>query len=198
MVAVCDHLQKAGLNIILDPSDPDVSTSFSQYAAVGCATAGAVSDFVVCIGGDGTVLRTVGWLGECSASAGVSVPPVIAFGVGSLGFLCPFPLSEYKSVLSELVMSGRDHPVILRSRLNCQLFSPVNSDKPVLTRRVLNECLIARGPHSAFQRLDCHIDGMPVAQFEADGLILSTPSGSSVYSMTAGAPWSLRLCPALY
>jgi len=68
-----------------------------------------------------------------------------------------------------------------------EVFDP-HCETPIATHQVMNECLVARGSHSAFQQLDCTIDGMKVAQFQADGLIVATPSGSSAYSMAAGGP----------
>lgn len=181
---VCQFLREKGAEVVIDSNDPDVPV-FSGFEPVSCKTVSTTVDFVVCLGGDGTVLRTVGWIGECLDSETARIPPVLAFGVGSLGFLAPFAISDYKSVLSKMLTGESSYPVTLRSRLKCEVFGP-DDVEPVVTRRVLNECLVARGSHSAFQHLDCEIDGMKIAQFQADGLIISTPSGSSAYSMAAG------------
>ena len=186
MANVCSYLSSRGAEVMIDASDPDVNL-FSDLKRVDCDVASSSVDFVVCLGGDGTVLRTVSWLGECRASETRHIPPVLAFGVGSLGFLAPFSIVDYKSVLGAILDSKMSHPVTLRSRLRCEVFEP-NTTVPKVTRSVLNECLIARGSHSAFQHLDCEIDGLKVAQFQADGLIVATPSGSSAYSMAAGGP----------
>ena len=186
MANVCQFLTSRGAEVMVDANDPDISV-FSDLRPIQCDLASSVVDFVVCLGGDGTVLRTVGWIGECSDTEIPRFPPVLAFGVGSLGFLAPFSISEYQSVLSQVLDGDTHHPVTLRSRIKCEVFEP-SKPNPVVTRRVLNECLIARGSHSAFQYLDCEIDGMKVAQFQADGLIVATPSGSSAYSMAAGGP----------
>jgi NAD+ kinase len=187
MINVCNFLSSRGAEILIDESDPD-RVLFEGLKPVSCAVASSMVDFVVCLGGDGTVLRTISWVGECSSASGSSfIPPVLAFGVGSLGFLAPFSIADYKAVLSRILDPSIDHPVTLRTRLRCEVYDP-NSTTPKATHRVLNECLVARGSHSAFQHLDCKIDGMKVAQFQADGLIVATPSGSSAYSMAAGGP----------
>ena len=186
MTSVCNFLRASGAEVMIDANDPDLSL-FTDLKPVKCDVASSVVDFVVCLGGDGTVLRTVGWIGECSDAELPRVPPILAFSVGSLGFLAPFSFSDYESVLSHILNGTGEHPVTLRSRLKCEVFEFGKTD-PVVTRRVLNECLVARGSHSAFQHLDCQIDGMKVAQFQADGLIVATPSGSSAYSMAAGGP----------
>ena len=186
MVNVCNFLKSKGVEIMMDESDPD-KPFFSDLRPISCDLAASTVDFVITIGGDGTVLRTVSWVGECADSQTHMVPPILAFGVGSLGFLAPFSISDYKSVISRILDPSLEHPVTLRSRLRCEVFDP-HATEPKITHRVLNECLVARGSHSAFQHLDCEIDGMKVAQFQADGLIVATPSGSSAYSMAAGGP----------
>lgn len=186
MANICSFLASRGAEVMIDAKDPDVSL-FGDLKPIGCDVASSAVDFVVCLGGDGTVLRTVAWMGECRGSEVTRTPPILAFGVGSLGFLAPFSIVDYQSVLSAILDSESVHPITLRSRLNCEVFEP-NASTPKVTRRVLNECLIARGSLSAFQHLDCEIDGLKVAQFQADGLIVATPSGSSAYSMAAGGP----------
>ncbi len=64
-------------------------------------------------------------------------------------------------------------------------------------KRVLNECLVARGCHTSFHQLDVFIDGEYVAQFQADGLIVATPSGSSAYSLAAGGSLVAPTVPAV-
>ena len=186
MMNVCNFLKSKGAEVLIDDRDPDGSF-FHDLKPVSCDLAASQVDFVITLGGDGTVLRTVSWVGECSDSEMHMIPPILAFGVGSLGFLAPFSIADYKSVISRILDPTLEHPVTLRSRLRCEVFEP-KSTAPVRTHRVLNECLVARGSHSAFQHLDCEIDGMKVAQFQADGLIVATPSGSSAYSMAAGGP----------
>ena len=196
MTIVCNHLREKGAEVLIDSNDPDREI-FSDYSAASCGMASTVVDFVVCLGGDGTVLRTVGWIGECAEAEVPRIPPVLAIGVGSLGFLAPFAIADYKAVLDRIMDSDAALPVTLRSRLLCEVFEPNQLVTPQVSRRVLNECLVARGSHSAFQQLDCTIDNMRVAQFQADGLIVATPSGSSAYSMAAGGPLVAPTVPSI-
>ena len=186
MMNVCSFLKSRDIEVVIDDKDPD-GPLFQELKPASPDLALSSVDFVVCIGGDGTVLRTVSWVGERTESGKHAIPPILAFGVGSLGFLAPFAISDYQSVISRILESNAEHPITLRSRLRCEVYEP-NSTTPNITHRVLNECLVARGSHSAFQHLDCEIDGMKIAQFQADGLIVATPSGSSAYSMAAGGP----------
>ena len=195
MADVCKCLISRGAEVMIDENDPDVSL-FRDLTPIKCDSAPTLVDFVVCLGGDGTVLRTVGWIGECIDSEIRSIPPILAFGLGSLGFLAPFSIADHQTVLANILESETSHPMTLRARLECEVFEP-GKNEPLVVRRVLNECLIARGSHSAFQHLDCEIDGMKVAQFQADGLIVATPSGSSAYSMAAGGPLVAPTVPAI-
>ena len=196
MTLVCNFLKEKGAEVYIDSNDPD-KDMFSEYSRASCGMASSVVDFVICLGGDGTVLRTVGWIGECAEAEAPRVPPVLAIGVGSLGFLAPFAIADYKQVLDRIMDANATLPVTLRSRLLCEVFDPNDQTTPQVSRRVLNECLVARGSHSAFQQLDCTIDNMRVAQFQADGLIVATPSGSSAYSMAAGGPLVAPTVPSI-
>ena len=195
MANVCKCLISNGAEVMIDVNDPDASL-YKELTPIKCDMAPALVDFVVCLGGDGTVLRTVGWIGECVQSDVRSIPPILAFGLGSLGFLAPFSISDHQAILRGILESEVPHAMTLRSRLKCEVFQPGKTE-PFVIRRVLNECLIARGSHSAFQHLDCEIDGMKVAQFQADGLIVATPSGSSAYSMAAGGPLVAPTVPSI-
>jgi len=195
MADVCKCLMNKGAEVMIDVNDPDVSL-FNELKPIKCDMAPSLVDFVVCLGGDGTVLRTVSWIGECVESDVRSIPPILAFGLGSLGFLAPFSIADHEEVLTKILEGKTSHPMTLRSRLKCEVFEP-GKEEPLVVRRVLNECLVARGSHSAFQHLDCEIDGMKVAQFQADGLIVATPSGSSAYSMAAGGPLVAPTVPSI-
>ncbi|KAF4730094.1 NADH kinase pos5, partial [Perkinsus olseni] len=189
-------------------------------------------DLVVCLGGDGTVLRTINWLEEgrslpasgdddddingppiSPADVGcprgnkpmtVMPPPIVAFALGSLGFLTPHPFDRFKTLLNQVIIApvqdclGKDDNkdveaakkkrvfCTLRSRLRCEVIKSEEDPKVLGIHRVLNECLIARGCVSAFHKFDFYVDGQLMTQYQADGLIIATPSGSSAYSMAAG------------
>ena len=193
MTTMCEYLRSIGVEVVLDCNDPDLKSSNGEYKTSSCDLVAENVDLVVCLGGDGTVLRTVGWLGDCASPS--QIPPIMAFGVGTLGFLSPFSVAEYASIFARILDPPNSYPVMLRSRLKCEVFQ--EPSVPGIVRRVLNECLVARGSHSAFQHLDCTIDGMRVAQFQADGLIIATPSGSSAYSMAAGGSLVAPTVPSI-
>eukprot|EP00887_Chlorella_sp_A99_P006919 scaffold2.g6919.t1 len=117
-------------------------------------------DLCITLGGDGTVLHLASLFTEDKP-----LPPVISFAMGTLGFLTPFNASMARTVLSRL------------------LWPPWKR-----VHHVLNECLIDRGASPAMVTVECFVDGSHTTTVQADGLIISTPSGSTAYSMSAGGP----------
>ncbi|GLJ13752.1 hypothetical protein SUGI_0219500 [Cryptomeria japonica] len=137
------------------------------------------ADLVITLGGDGTVL----WASSLFKGP---VPPVISFSLGSLGFMTPFQSDCYRDCL-EMIMRG-PVSITLRHRLQCQVLRDAGSDEkwreePIL---VLNEVTIDRGMSSFLTYLECYCDDSFVTCVQGDGLILSTTSGSTAYSLAAG------------
>ena len=168
-------------------------------------------DLVVTLGGDGTVLFT-SWLFQRV------VPPVLAFSLGSLGFLTNFDFSSYKTQLNH-VMGDAGMRVNMRMRFTCTVYrsaassystaasstsisittsqsglengGPTSNPTPTTkiegeTHEVLNELVIDRGPSSYISSLDLYANDSLLTRISADGIILSTPTGSTAYSLSAG------------
>jgi NAD+ kinase len=130
----------------------------------------------VALGGDGTILRLVHELGE-------TICPIFGINLGSLGFLTCVPLED-ASLAVEAIVSGRmvfSH----RTRLAVQV---ERGGRVVASAVGLNEALISRGELSRLIKLDTFIDGEPLTQYNADGLIVATSTGSTAYSLSAGGP----------
>ncbi|XP_058730329.1 NAD(H) kinase 1-like isoform X2 [Vicia villosa] len=136
-------------------------------------------DLVITLGGDGTVLWTA------SMFKG-PVPPIVPFSLGSLGFMTPFYSENYKECL-ESILKG-PISITLRHRLLCHVIrdaakDELETEEPIL---VLNEVTIDRGISSYLTNLECYCDNSFVTCVQGDGLILSTTSGSTAYSLAAG------------
>ncbi|WVZ67378.1 hypothetical protein U9M48_016464 [Paspalum notatum var. saurae] len=136
-------------------------------------------DLIVSLGGDGTVL----WAASLFKGP---VPPVVAFSLGSLGFMTPFPSEQYRGCLDN-VLKG-PFGITLRNRLQCHVIRDAAKDElvteePIL---VLNEVTIDRGISSYLTYLECYCDSSFVTCVQGDGLIISTTSGSTAYSLAAG------------
>uniref|UniRef100_A0A2N9GNU8 NAD(H) kinase 1 n=1 Tax=Fagus sylvatica TaxID=28930 RepID=A0A2N9GNU8_FAGSY len=136
-------------------------------------------DLVVTLGGDGTVL----WAASMFKGP---VPPVVPFSLGSLGFMTPFHSEHYRECLNSVLKGPIS--ITLRHRLQCHVIrdaakNEYETEEPIL---VLNEVTIDRGISSYLTNLECYCDNSFVTCVQGDGLILSTTSGSTAYSLAAG------------
>lgn len=149
-------------------------------------------DLVVCIGGDGTLCWAAGLFSG-------AMPPVVAFAGGSLGFLTPFPLRDWMPVLAPLlgVNVGPVQPLRVACRMRfqmrvlreeCYSEPPQKSEQesPPIPVQAMNEVLVHRGSSGHLVKLEVWVNKTQVTMVQGDGLILSTPTGSTAYSLAAG------------
>lgn len=134
-----------------------------------------VVDLAVCIGGDGTVLHCVKLFEE-------SCPPVLGFGMGSIGFLTLFDVNNFVEILTRVL--EKPLHISTRSRLSCTIHR--YDSELVESHQVLNEVVCDRGPSPYLTCLDTFCNSKLITNVQADGLIVATPNGSSAYSMSAG------------
>ncbi|VVA98919.1 unnamed protein product [Arabis nemorensis] len=136
-------------------------------------------DLLITLGGDGTVL----WAASMFKGP---VPPIVPFSMGSLGFMTPFHSEQYRECL-EAVLRG-PISITLRHRLQCHIIRDKarHEFETEDTMLVLNEVTIDRGISSYLTNLECYCDNSFVTCVQGDGLILSTTSGSTAYSLAAG------------
>ncbi|XP_072944758.1 NAD kinase-like isoform X2 [Epargyreus clarus] len=148
-------------------------------------------DFIICLGGDGTLLHA-------SSLFQQSVPPVMAFHLGSLGFLTPFEFNNFQDQVMN-VLEGHA-ALTLRSRLQCVVLRKANDGndkKKPTTILVLNEVVVDRGPSPYLSNIDLFLDGKHITSVQGDGLIVSTPTGSTAYAVAAGASMIHPSVPAV-
>uniref|UniRef100_A0A5F8GC80 NAD kinase n=1 Tax=Monodelphis domestica TaxID=13616 RepID=A0A5F8GC80_MONDO len=169
-------------------------------------------DFIICLGGDGTLLYA-------SSLFQGSVPPVMAFHLGSLGFLTPFNFENFQSQVTQVIEGNA--AIVLRSRLKVKVVKELREKKgPVLQNgidengvlapgldkdspkhmvnyQVLNEVVIDRGPSSYLSNVDVYLDGHLITTVQGDGVIVSTPTGSTAYAAAAGASMIHPNVPAI-
>lgn len=134
------------------------------------------ADLVVVLGGDGTLIAAARLMGERDI-------PILAVNLGSLGFLTEITLGElYPAV--ERCLAG-DFEVSERMML---MASVERDGKEVELHRVLNDVVINKGALARIIDMETSVSGRYLTTFKADGLIVSTPTGSTGYSLSANGP----------
>jgi len=128
------------------------------------------------LGGDGTMLRAVRELDGRDT-------PIIGVKIGGLGFLTTISEDDVERALRCLARD--DFTTSMRAMLDCRV---EQRGKKVASYRALNDVVVSSGPSFRVVTLDVSIDGDNVTSYVCDGLIVSTPTGSTGHSLSAGGP----------
>ncbi|MCA1590985.1 MAG: NAD(+)/NADH kinase [Acidobacteria bacterium] len=155
----------SGVEIGTDQRDIETDAEFAEKA-----------DLIVVLGGDGTMISTARLIGDADAL-------VLGINYGSLGYLTEFRIEERFSAL-EAVLAG-DFTVDSRVMLHADHF---RESEMLASGRVLNDVVINKAALARIIEIDASLDGHFVNTFRADGLIVSTPTGSTAYNLSAGGP----------
>ena len=172
-----DWLRQRGTIVCVDERTAElVDVSAREACRVASRREVASSaDVLVVLGGDGTLL---------AAAHLVERPvPVLGVNFGSLGFLTEITMPELYPTL-EGVLRGEyryEERRMLRARVQ-------QRDAPETTDDVLNDVVVTKAALSRIIELDVAVDGLFVSAFRADGLIVSSPTGSTAYNLAAGGP----------
>src|SRR4030042_569730 len=134
-------------------------------------------EYAIVFGGDGSIISTARNVSKASL-------PVIGVNVGKLGFLAEFSVSELEDFFPRLKKGTV--PVDKRMMLNCRVFSDCREEK--FCSAAINDIYITAGPPFRMIELKILVDGQPLAGCVTDGLIISTPTGSTAYNLSAGGP----------
>lgn len=134
------------------------------------------ADLVVVLGGDGTLIHAARMLDG-------SPKPILGVNLGSLGFMTEIPVEGLFTTLDD-VLAGR-FKVDSRMKLTCRL---IREGKVVVQDEVLNDVVINKGALARIADHEVSIEDVPIATYKADGVILSTPTGSTAYALSAGGP----------
>lgn len=133
-------------------------------------------DAVVVLGGDGTFLSAVRWVGDLGT-------PLLGIKFGEVGFLA----ETVEDRLFDAAQRLLDHQFVIRPRM--RLVVTVTRDgHPLVRETVLNDVVINRGALARLAEIETHIDDYYLTTYRADGLIIATPTGSTAYSLAAGGP----------
>ena len=134
------------------------------------------ADLIVVLGGDGTMISTARLVGD----SGVLV---LGVNYGSLGYLTDFRIEEMFMAL-EAILEGQ-YEIDPRVMLDAEQW---RGDELIAQGRVLNDVVINKAALARIIEITVHLNGLFVNSFRADGLIVSTPTGSTAYNLSAGGP----------
>lgn len=142
-------------------------------------------DLAVVLGGDGTLLSAA----RAMAAAGV---PLLGVNLGALGFLTEVPLAALYPMLDAIQLG--EAPIESRALIRCTL---ARGETVLGTYQVFNDVVVNKTAHARLNNYDLYIDKIFVSSYRADGLIVSTPTGSTAYSLSAGGPVLMPTVKAL-
>jgi NAD+ kinase len=179
---ICDLLEwlsKRGIALV---GGPEIESERIEHKT-GCAIetvddqklASSV-DLILVLGGDGTMIATARMLGDAEV-------PVLGVNYGGLGYLAEFRIEELYTAL-ESILAG-DYRLDKRMMLAVEL---LRGPEQVTQNRVLNDVVVNKSALARIIEIEAYLNGLFVNSFRADGLIVSTPTGSTAYNLSAGGP----------
>lgn len=170
---VVDILKREGVEIFLEKSRRDeilLNTELPSYEHDG------ELDLLIVLGGDGTILRSVRELTACTA-------PLLSINRGTVGFLAELEYAEAEEFIPKFL---RGEGII--DERNLLHVTATRGEQTLLSGIALNEAVIAQGTIARLVDLQTTVNGEALTTFHADGLIISTPTGSTAYNLSAGGP----------
>ncbi|MBN1573639.1 MAG: NAD(+)/NADH kinase [Deltaproteobacteria bacterium] len=166
-------LKDRGIETILDNETASLTGESSSFNIEDVPKS---SDLIIVLGGDGTLLYAARLVGK-------SEIPILGVNLGSLGFLTEIALEELNETI-EKVISG-DFRIEERMMLKAEI---PTADGKKSEYSVLNDVVINKGVLARIINLEVMVNGAYLTTYNADGLIVSTPTGSTGYSLSAGGP----------
>ena len=171
--ALCQEFDRFELPVLLEARTAALAGMSSSCTV---ADLGRQADLLVVLGGDGTILHVVGQLNDV-------IKPIFGINVGSLGFLTCANSSTHSEAV-ECIAAGK---MVFSDRTLLEVDAKVGGNG-LTTMTGLNDVVLSRGEVSRLIRLKTRVDGEALTEFNADGLIVATPTGSTAYSLSAGGP----------
>src|SRR4051812_7336666 len=167
-------LEKRGYEVI---ADPDAAKFAPKYAPVPrTELASKKPDLVIVLGGDGTLLAA-------ARAVAKDKIPILAVNLGSLGFLTEVPVKELYATFE--AVEKQQFVRESRSTLQCCI---MRKNECIAEYLALNDVVMTKGTIARMTEVDVSVDGQFVVNLKADGVIISTPTGSTAYSLAAGGP----------
>ncbi|UTH73500.1 NAD kinase [Chromobacterium sp. IIBBL 290-4] len=175
LLQLADHLAAAGATVLIDKEsiNPDEA---KDHALIDRNDMGKLADLCIVLGGDGTMLSIARLLAPYRV-------PLVGINQGRLGFMTDIPLHEMLDSV-DAILHGKFVP---EDRILLQA-AVVREDAEVASALAFNDVVFSRGAVGSMIEFEVFIDNQFVYSQRSDGLIVSTPTGSTAYSLASGGP----------
>jgi NAD+ kinase len=167
-------LQSRDLNVLIEK---EFATDSGELIIIEKENIPQESDLIIVFGGDGTLLSV-------SRLDNVTDIPILAVNLGGLGFLTEIRVEEIEDVLVKVLDSDYD----IEKRMMFDVHLKRTGDGKVEKFAALNDVVVNKGALARMIDLDTYVNEMFLNSYRVDGLIISTPTGSTGYSLSAGGP----------
>ena len=173
----CKHLAQRGIACVFDNDDLDHFAALGVSQPEGSKTySGEDLDLVMVLGGDGSILRAAEIVNDNPA-------PILGINLGHVGFMTEAERSEIPAVL-DAVAAG-NFSTSERTTLEVKVWQ---EGKEVFSSWAINEVAVEKSARERMLEVVLEIDARPVSSFGCDGVLVSTPTGSTAYAFSAGGP----------
>ena len=175
MTDLARFLDQAGHRVVLE-EETDRYIQLEGLEAMSVADIGKTADAAIVVGGDGTMLGIARQLAPYNV-------PLIGINQGRLGFITDIPLDRMLPVISDM-LEGK----YVSERRSLLQAIVVRDGNQIFSGVAFNDIVVARGAGSGMVELRVEVDGLFMYNQRSDGLIVSTPTGSTAYALSAGGP----------
>ncbi|MCQ4145136.1 NAD kinase [Vogesella sp. AC12] len=177
LLTLAAHLTQRGVRVLIDAeSMPPADDNTPAYPTVERDDLGKLADLVIVLGGDGTMLSIARVLAAYRV-------PLVGINQGRLGFMTDIPLHEMLAAIDQ-ILEGQFVP---EERILLQA-SVIREEAEITSALALNDVVISRGALGSMIEFEVFVDNQFVYSQRSDGLIISTPTGSTAYSLASGGP----------
>lgn len=178
---VVDALRGAGVRPVLAADDhaelAAVDAFFADVEVLDASAGPASLQLAIVLGGDGTILRAAELVRDSGA-------PVLGINMGHVGFLAEIDRDDMDDAMRRVI--ARDYDVEERLALSVRVKD--RSGGVVFETWALNEATVEKASRERMIEVVLEIDGLPLSSFGCDGMVISTPTGSTAYNFSAGGP----------
>lgn len=179
-IDVCRQLRTAGLTPVLAPDEHReflaAAPDLAPLAVLGVDVEKHELELVIVLGGDGTILRAAELARGCDA-------PLLGVNLGHVGFLAEAEREDLRATVERVL--ARDY--VVEERMTISVRVKVDAEV-VYETWALNEASVEKASRERSLEVAIEVDGRPISTFGCDGVVMSTPTGSTAYSFSAGGP----------